>query len=385
MKYHDFGTPSEQEYQLLKQNYIKMQAQENEDLQELLDKMNEQLTRLKGNNSDGKYDEIIAKLTSSINELASLITTNQSQFLRKMEKIKGKNMPPFRKIRQLDDKINNGETNSNSTIDNSNSSASNNNSPEDSTNTRSPIENISGADENSGADSTENSMDSRGDSENYGADNMHNNGDLDSSDNIDSDGDNANSDANKPNSGTLARQNTIKRNSPMPGNRLFNAFKSLNVNLHNNLNRLFGGNFCTKCNATTSNSALGKANFQTNKCDNRTQHMPSHPPFGNKTPIIGKCKPAPPCDNETPHKPPYPPFYKPPHEHDEHAQANKPPYPPADRWGDGCEFDEVCRHNQIDIIRLFLLYMMMRPTCRYLPTITAIANEQFDILIMLEA
>lgn len=369
MKYEDFCTPSEQEYKLMKQNYIKMQAQENEDLQEMLNKMNEQLARLKGNNSDGKYDEIIAKLTSSINELASLISTNQSQFLRK--------------IKKMDDDINNSnsstDNSANSAIDNGNS-FTNNNSPDTGVDTRSPLENTGGGNENSGRDDIENSID------------------LDNSNNTDSSG-SANSDGNTPNNSATAGRNTTKRNSPMPGNAIFNAFKSLNVNLNNNLNRLFGMKIPTK---SKSVSNTRKVNPQADGCVNCTPPMPPYlpfPPFGNEQPAKHKCKPVPPCGDKTPHQcePHEPPC--PPYEHNKHPLPNKPPHectpphkpnkyqpplqPPNDDLGDGCGFEEVCRHNQIDIIRLFLLYMMMRPTCRYLPTITAIANAQFEILMTL--
>lgn len=48
-----------------------------------------------------------------------------------------------------------------------------------------------------------------------------------------------------------------------------------------------------------------------------------------------------------------------------------------------CQPKNVILHNQIDIIRLFLLYLMLKPNCKYLSSITTIANSQFDILLEL--
>lgn len=46
-----------------------------------------------------------------------------------------------------------------------------------------------------------------------------------------------------------------------------------------------------------------------------------------------------------------------------------------------CQPNEIIKHNQIDIVRLLLLYMMINPNCRFLPTICNITNAQYDILL----
>lgn len=46
-----------------------------------------------------------------------------------------------------------------------------------------------------------------------------------------------------------------------------------------------------------------------------------------------------------------------------------------------CQPSEIIKHNQMDIVRLLLLYMMINPNCRFLPTICNVANAQYDILL----
>lgn len=40
-------------------------------------------------------------------------------------------------------------------------------------------------------------------------------------------------------------------------------------------------------------------------------------------------------------------------------------------------------NNQIDIVRLLLLYMLLRPTCKYMPIIASITNNQFESYVNL--
>ena len=61
------------------------------------------------------------------------------------------------------------------------------------------------------------------------------------------------------------------------------------------------------------------------------------------------------------------------------------PIDPRDRHRDfhnHCDPRNEIRHHQIDIIRLFLLYLMLRPNCKYMSRVAQIANDQFDILLM---
>ena len=46
-----------------------------------------------------------------------------------------------------------------------------------------------------------------------------------------------------------------------------------------------------------------------------------------------------------------------------------------------CEPRSVIYTNQIDLIRLMLIYLMLRPNCKYLSRIATIANCQLDILL----
>jgi hypothetical protein len=43
-----------------------------------------------------------------------------------------------------------------------------------------------------------------------------------------------------------------------------------------------------------------------------------------------------------------------------------------------CSHENIIYHNQIDIIRLLLLYITLRPHCRYASIISTIANDQFE-------
>ena len=49
-----------------------------------------------------------------------------------------------------------------------------------------------------------------------------------------------------------------------------------------------------------------------------------------------------------------------------------------------CEPHNYLLGSQIDIIRLLLLYLTLRPNCKYLSRIANIANEQFDIYLSIE-
>lgn len=43
-----------------------------------------------------------------------------------------------------------------------------------------------------------------------------------------------------------------------------------------------------------------------------------------------------------------------------------------------CDRRKKIIHNQADIVRLLLLYMILRPTCRYMSVIANVANTQFE-------
>ena len=49
-----------------------------------------------------------------------------------------------------------------------------------------------------------------------------------------------------------------------------------------------------------------------------------------------------------------------------------------------CEPRNILIGSQIDIIRLLLLYMALRPNCRYISRIASMTNDQFDILLNIQ-
>lgn len=62
-----------------------------------------------------------------------------------------------------------------------------------------------------------------------------------------------------------------------------------------------------------------------------------------------------------------------------HRDFARPPYPPHPHEP-RCDPREKCVTNQLNILRLMLLFMTLRPNCRYLPRFCRIASTQLDIL-----
>ena len=48
-----------------------------------------------------------------------------------------------------------------------------------------------------------------------------------------------------------------------------------------------------------------------------------------------------------------------------------------------CPINKKIVNNQVDLIRLILLFIALRPNCNYLPKIARIANSQFEVLLNL--
>lgn len=325
MKYQDNPHLTDKEYSILKANYEKTQAQESEDLIELLHKMQEQLETLTSSNVDGKYDEIISKLSGSISDLEKLINTNHSQFLHKIKKF---GAPPNTFSSKSPSLQSYSHPHAPNQIPN----------PWEAPNSYNlhKLEDGDNPNENTQNEDLSNSKKSPENSENK-VDNTPSNNDT--SDDLSSDNGNNDVDSNNNESNLDRPQNKNKRNSPQQINPIFNALKSLNVNLNNSLNRLFGKNSSKKNqNVHTSHKPM----------------PPQYPPY--------ECPPNTP-PNKYPHR----------------------PFPPQhiDDTMDECDISDICKNKQIDIVRLFLLYMMLTPTCHYLPTITTIANTQFEILMQL--
>lgn len=126
-------------------------------------------------------------------------------------------------------------------------------------------------------------------------------------------------------------QNTNKRNSPMQSNPISNFIKQFNVNI----SKMFGGakKSTQKKDASPKNCEMNNQNF----------FQPYTYP-----------------DLESPF---------------EHRERHREPR-------EHCDPRNEIRHHQIDIIRLFLLYLMLRPNCKYMSRVAQIANDQFDILLM---
>ncbi len=376
MKYQDFCSPSDHEYTLMKQNYEKMQAQETEDLHELLVKMNNQLDALKSNNSDGKYSPIIDKLASSIADLEKLINANHSQFLHKIKKMGDRTNLPHNPPKKLspDDFCHTLQD----TYNDSSENPLYNNSPKatddisSSPQINTPSENLQNGD-------TSNSANNSPNGENNIVDNRQNDDTNNISNNLESSNSNSTPENNNyidniensedNNADTLPKSS--KRNSPTQGNRLYNALKSLNENLNNNLNRIFG----MPQPPHRPPQPYPQSQYSPNST-NTFPHSPNSPNTSPHSPNLPNTSThsSPNLPNTSPFNPNSPNI--PPH------TPNPPTIPPHD-INDECEFSKICKNNQIDIIRLFLLYMMLRPTCKYLPTITTIANDQFDILLEL--
>lgn len=130
----------------------------------------------------------------------------------------------------------------------------------------------------------------------------------------------------------LPAQNTTKRNSPMQGSALSNIIKQLNVGA----GRLLGKKH-------THNATLSKVDKEG---------------FGDLT---GGFFPYPVPPDLPPH----------------HKNKKRP------NLGDGCEPHDIALSNQCDIVRLILLYMMLRPNCRYISRLSSVACDQFEILQLL--
>ena len=76
MKYKDYSILTENDYKVISQKYSEAKTQENEDLNNILNKMQEQNDLLKSLNSKGEYSTAIDKLELNILELENIIKNN---------------------------------------------------------------------------------------------------------------------------------------------------------------------------------------------------------------------------------------------------------------------------------------------------------------------
>lgn len=137
---------------------------------------------------------------------------------------------------------------------------------------------------------------------------------------------------------TPQRVNTYKRNSPMQGSIISRLAQSL---------------FLGRPKSNT--------NTQTSYPNNRFHNTPADKSIIQHT-YMGEDFAW--YDGPNIDRPPYP----------QYPQKPFPPEPPR------CKPHEKCVTNQMEILRLMLLFMALRPTCRYLPRICRVANTQLDIL-----
>ena len=73
MKFNDYKLSSENECEMLKKSYSQVLKQEVDDLNEIVEKMLSQKENLEKQNVDGRYSEIIEKLTEDINKLKNIV------------------------------------------------------------------------------------------------------------------------------------------------------------------------------------------------------------------------------------------------------------------------------------------------------------------------
>lgn len=346
MKYNDYIQPSERDYKLMKQNYDELINNETADLEEILNKMQNQWNNLKADNVDGKYDEILDKLQGNIDELSGIIENNKSNIF-------GNNITPNipiplrPKLKKLDTDTAISPTRS---WDEMRAHSPSQTLPSRDTN----LDDIIGTpsdiigdilspspalpnDTNSPSTSPTPSpitpsLPNMNDGTNQAPNTPSNETSNNTGDNLTSeDADNSSTITPSEPTPTTPIQNdntnTLKRNSPMQSNALFTTFKRFNVNL----NRIFSHSYKSqKKGATrdTQNSTNYDKQKSTIYSQNRYHH--SYRPEGCLPPVI---------------------FYD----------------------------------NQVDIIRLMLLYLMLRPNCKYMSRIAKLTNEQFDILLGLKA
>ena len=319
MNYQDFCTLSEKEYAIMKQNYDTLILNETADLQEILQKMIEQRENLSALNDNGKYNDILRKLDENIKDLENLVAVNKSNISSKDLLSKLPYLKGLKKAKKLDTDGAISPIRSNDEIRQHNEMA--------------------GVQPNTPEPNAQTPMDNGAISPNLGFD----------ADNIPTE-----TPANPPITNTPANentnmadetpiqngnipsttpaQNTNKRNSPMQSNPISNFIKQFNVNI----SKMFG---------VSRTKGAQKKDTSPKKCEVTNPNFFQPYTYPDLESPIGYR------DRRW--------------EHREH-----------------CDPRNEIKHHQIDIIRLFLLYLMLRPNCKYMSRVAQIANDQFDILLM---
>ena len=173
---------------------------------------------------------------------------------------------------------------------------------------------------------------------------------------------NGNSDSNIPQNGTTT-PNTPKRNSPMQGSALSNIIKQLNVGA----NRILG---CNRKQRTINSNNLASQNTQVSSQNhyNKTTQDPNNSQSQIRPSNLSEM------NNIFMPYPMTPPKYD---------YMHRPPHHPRPNMSHGCKPHDIILSDQCDIVRMILLYMMLRPNCRYISRLCNVANDQFEILQLL--
>lgn len=320
MNYQDFCTLSEKEYAIMKQNYDTLILNETADLQEILQKMIEQRENLSALNDNGKYNDILRKLDENIKDLENLVAVNTSNISSRDLLSKLPYLKGLKKAKKLDTDGAISPIRSNDEINRHNEMA--------------------GAMDNSGnLPFTELPNNLGNDAGNTPTETPANPPitntptnpptNMPANENTNMADETPMQNGNIPS--TTPAQNTNKRNSPMQSNPISNFIKQFNVNI----SKMFGA---SRTNGTQKKDVSPK------KCETNNQNFFQPYSYPDLDSTIG---------------------YRDRHwEHREH-----------------CDPRNEIKHHQIDIIRLFLLYLMLRPNCKYMSRVAQIANDQFDILL----
>lgn len=173
---------------------------------------------------------------------------------------------------------------------------------------------------------------------------------------------NGNSDSNVPQNGTTT-PNTPKRNSPMQGSALSNIIKQLNVGA----NRILGCNRNKKA-VGSNNSTSQSTQVSSQKHYNKTTQNPNNSQSQIRPSNLSEM------NNIFMPYPMTPPKYD---------YMHRPPHHPRPNMSHGCKPHDIILSDQCDIVRMILLYMMLRPNCRYISRLCNVANDQFEILQLL--
>ena len=320
MSFNDYKILTDQDYSILKTNYEKAYSSEVNDLQEIIDKMQEQKNSLVSNNQNGRYNQVIEKISSNIFELQGLIKScvNNSNYRSyhqdpNMAGISN-NYKNYTQTQQLDEP--NGAIHPVRSIEEMrqhNEIVSNpNTTPQTPINTT-PNETIEPSpfgDNLNPSTNTPNRNIYRGESgNNIPIENINTTPNFTPN----------NETPHSPSPANPNGTNTTMRNRPIQMGFITNFIKSLKVGFNSHITR--------------------KKALYSHIDYTQTMHRNKYHNISN---IV--------------------------------AQNTHP----------NCDPHRKIATNQIDIIRLLLLYLTLRPTCRYCSRIASITNEQFDILLSLE-